>query len=49
MHDVTHAWSVAELTGRRFLDLVHPDDLKSTMAAATHMFKGETVVAFENR
>jgi PAS domain S-box-containing protein len=42
-------WSVAELEGARFLDLVHPDDLASTLEAIQRLSGGEPVIDFTNR
>jgi PAS domain S-box-containing protein len=42
-------WTAAELVGRSFLELVHPDDLQNTMEAAAQLRDGETVRRFENR
>ncbi len=42
-------YTVAELTGRSFLDLVHPDDLKSTLAALSELRQQKAVLNFENR
>ncbi len=38
-----------ELEGRRFLDLVHPDDLQSTQAAVAELAAQRSVVDFRNR
>jgi PAS domain S-box-containing protein len=42
-------WSEAELVGRSFLDLVHPDDAASTAAAAGDLSDGSLIPRFENR
>jgi two-component system, cell cycle sensor histidine kinase and response regulator CckA len=42
-------YSVGELTGSRFLDLVHPDDLASTQNVLARLRCGEEVVDFTNR
>ncbi len=42
-------YPVAELTGRRFLDLVHPDDQGQTRAVMRNLGKGEAVLNFVNR
>lgn len=39
----------ADLTGRRYIDLVHPDDRSRTLAAARRVYDGEPVADFENR
>ncbi|WP_129777745.1 PAS domain S-box protein [Peristeroidobacter soli] len=38
-----------ELHGRKFLDLVHPDDLQATLLAHESILRGAQVVEFENR
>jgi PAS domain S-box-containing protein len=38
-----------ELLGRKFLDLVHPNDLQSTLLAHESVLRGAQVVEFENR
>ncbi|HEX5801642.1 MAG TPA: diguanylate cyclase [Azospira sp.] len=45
----TLGYSLAELEGVRFLDLVHPDDKEATLAAVENLASGETVVNFINR
>ncbi|BAU88798.1 PAS/PAC sensor hybrid histidine kinase [Methylorubrum populi] len=42
-------WSEAELIGRSFMDLVHPDDAASTAAAAGDLSDGSIIPRFENR
>jgi len=42
-------YSLAELEGHRFLDLVHPDDLESTLAAIAQLDQQHDVLNFENR
>jgi rsbT co-antagonist protein RsbR len=43
-------YTIAELTAAPFLDFVHPDDVESTVAAATQLFTGGAdLVSFENR
>lgn len=42
-------WSVSELEGKSFLDLVHPEDLPSTHAAVAELSAGNVVVNFVNR
>jgi diguanylate cyclase (GGDEF)-like protein/PAS domain S-box-containing protein len=52
---VNRAWekvfgyAVEELDGSLFLDLVHPDDLQSTLAAIAELSQGEEVTGFVNR
>ena len=42
-------WRPEELVGERYLALVHPDDVDSTIAASRRLVLGETVTGFENR
>jgi PAS domain S-box-containing protein len=42
-------WSEADLVGRSFMDLVHPDDAASTAAAAGDLSDGSVIPRFENR
>lgn len=42
-------WKVAELEGRPFLELVHPDDLEATRAVTASLAAGGEVVDFVNR
>lgn len=42
-------YSLSELEGRSFLDLVHPDDLESTRNALAKLESQEEVLNFENR
>ncbi|WP_244537541.1 PAS domain S-box protein [Methylobacterium sp. yr596] len=42
-------WSEAELVGRSFMDLVHPEDAGSTAAAAGDLSVGSVIPRFENR
>jgi PAS domain S-box-containing protein len=42
-------FSTAELMARPYFDLVHPDDLESTMAAAQDLDTGKAIIEFENR
>lgn len=52
---VNSAWSevlgyrMEELNGRRFLDMVHPDDMDATIAAMSELSKGNPVRGFINR
>ena len=41
--------SAAELTGRPYLDFVHPDDMAATRAEAAKLAPGIDTVSFENR
>jgi PAS domain S-box-containing protein len=42
-------WSEEELLARRFIDLVHPDDLPITIQEMEKLRRGEDVKNFENR
>lgn len=42
-------WSMGELQGRPFLDLVHPDDHAATIRETALLGTGVATVAFENR
>jgi PAS domain S-box-containing protein len=42
-------YPLSELEGRSFLDLVHPDDRKATLAAMSRLAAQEEVLSFENR
>jgi PAS domain S-box-containing protein len=42
-------WSEAELLSRPYMELIHPDDLEATRAAASRLAEGADVVYFENR
>jgi two-component system sensor histidine kinase/response regulator len=42
-------WSEAELLSRPYLELIHPDDLPATRAAASRLAEGRNLVYFENR
>ena len=42
-------WSTEELLVRRFLDFVHPDDLKKTEDEIGRLAQGLPTIAFENR
>ena len=52
---VNKAWesilgfSVSELEGKPFLELVHPDDIESTVQATSKLAKNETIIGFNNR
>ncbi|WP_245259588.1 PAS domain-containing protein [Methylobacterium sp. 10] len=45
----TLGWSEEEMRARPFIDFVHPDDVASTLAAATGLADGEPQITFENR
>jgi len=42
-------WSINELEGKKFLDLVHPDDLAATLKAMEDLRRGKEIVNFINR
>jgi two-component system, cell cycle sensor histidine kinase and response regulator CckA len=42
-------YTLSELEGKRFLDLVHPDDIPSTMDAIKELDSGKNVLSFSNR
>lgn len=42
-------WKPEDLLSRPYLDFVHPDDREPTIAAASGLSEGETVITFENR
>ncbi|WP_019905842.1 PAS domain-containing protein [Methylobacterium sp. 77] len=45
----TLGWSDEEMKARPFLDLVHPDDRATTVAASEGLTRGEAQLSFENR
>jgi len=45
----TLGWSEEELLERRFLDFVHPDDLKKTEQEIERLAQGLPTISFENR
>jgi rsbT co-antagonist protein RsbR len=45
----TLGWSLEELTGRPYIDFVHPDDREATMAFATRLVEEPTGTTFDNR
>ena len=48
--ETTLGWTKEELTGRPFIDFVHPDDRELTLAAAANVgVRGHEIVNFENR
>jgi len=42
-------WTEEELIGRNFLELIHPDDIASTLAEVEKLATGVTTLRFENR
>ncbi len=42
-------YNLDDLDGKLFLDLVHPDDLPSTLQAMSSLSEGKTVIDFQNR
>ena len=42
-------WPEHDLIGRRFIDLVHPDDVQGTLDEAGRLADGRTTLRFENR
>ena len=42
-------WPEDELLGRRFIDLVHPEDVATTLVETGHLAEGRTTLRFENR
>jgi len=42
-------YSPAELEGKRFLDFVHPDDMKASLGAMAELKAGKQVLQFTNR
>ncbi len=45
----TLGWSESEMAGRRWIDLVHPDDLEATLEAGSALERGDEVASFTNR
>ena len=45
----TLGYRIEELVGKKFLDLIHPDDLSATVLAVEHMRAGRDVINFVNR
>jgi PAS domain S-box-containing protein len=45
----TLGWSIADLTGKPFLEFVHPDDREATLRAVEELAAGHDAVGFENR
>ncbi|RCJ25783.1 hypothetical protein A6S26_15755 [Nostoc sp. ATCC 43529] len=42
-------WTVEEMISRPWIDFVHPDDIKTTLAEAASLFSGNETIRFENR
>ncbi len=49
MWEKTLGWTEKELKSRPYMEFVHPDDIKNTLAASRHLEKGQKVMSFENR
>jgi two-component system, sensor histidine kinase and response regulator len=47
--EATLGYTREELLSRPYLEFVHPDDRKATIAEATQLASGESTVSFENR
>jgi PAS domain S-box-containing protein len=47
--ETTLGYRMDELVGKKFLDLIHPDDLEVTLVAVEHMSSGKEVINFVNR
>ena len=47
--EATLGWTPDDLTGKPFVDFVHPDDRAGTLAAIEQLATGQGLVAFENR
>jgi PAS domain S-box-containing protein len=45
----TFGYPLSELEGKRFLDLVHPDDIAATMEALSKLGGKDAILNFENR
>lgn len=45
----TLGWTPEELTGRPFIEFVHPDDQQATIAEAQRLSGGAVTISFENR
>jgi len=45
----TLGWTNEELTSKPYIEFVHPDDLESTIKAASNLTEGKEVLSFENR
>ncbi len=42
-------WDERDLAGRPFMELIHPDDVATTVAEARRLSEGRTTLRFENR
>ncbi len=42
-------YPLSELEGKRFLDLVHPDDMEATLSAISDLSSENVIYNFENR
>jgi PAS domain S-box-containing protein len=49
MWETTLGYALEELTGQRFLDFVHPDDIQATIAATSALVAQQPVLDFTNR
>lgn len=47
--EATLGWTIADLTGRPYLEFVHPEDRERTLSEAKLLERGNITVAFENR
>jgi len=45
----TLGWTTEQLTGRPFIEFVHPDDQQATIAEAQRLSGGAVTISFENR
>ena len=42
-------WSLAELEGTSYLELVHPDDIEATLGSMNRLREGSRIIDFQNR
>lgn len=47
--EATLGWRLADLSGRPYIEFVHPEDRERTLAEARLLERGDITVAFENR
>lgn len=47
--EATLGYSLGELEGKKFLDMVHPDDLQATLGAVKQLSEGKKIIDFTNR